>query len=153
MQILCQRAEDANSVYDSERNRDSARRLLALSGTGFVFSCFARAFARVTAAHVRRICSGDVWTPELCDTIKALWADSSLQRLFTTSDVQAQVNESAVYFFNQLDRFRDPEGYTPTKQDVLRARVRSTGIEEAEFKFEELKFRMLDVGGQRSERR
>ncbi len=94
-----------------------------------------------------------MWTPELCDILKALWADSSLQRLFTTAEVQAQVNESTTYFFNQLDRFRDPEGYTPTKQDVLRARVRSTGIEEAEFKLEELKFRMLDVGGQRSERR
>jgi len=35
----------------------------------------------------------------------------------------------------------------------LRARVRTTGIQEAEFKFEELEFRMLDVGGQRSERR
>lgn len=41
----------------------------------------------------------------------------------------------------------------PDQQDVLRARVRSTGIEEAEFTFEDLAFRMLDVGGQRSERR
>jgi GTPase SAR1 family protein len=37
--------------------------------------------------------------------------------------------------------------------DVLRARVRTTGIEEAQFELEEFKFRMLDVGGQRSERR
>lgn len=46
----------------------------------------------------------------------------------------------------------DP-GYIPSKDDVLRARVRSTGIEEAEFTFEDIKFRMCDVGGQRSERR
>lgn len=43
--------------------------------------------------------------------------------------------------------------YVPTQADVLRARVRSTGIEEAEFTFEDLSFRMCDVGGQRSERR
>ena len=43
--------------------------------------------------------------------------------------------------------------YIPTQADVLRARVRSTGIEEAEFKFEDISFRMVDVGGQRSERR
>ena len=43
--------------------------------------------------------------------------------------------------------------FIPNEQDVLRARVRSTGIDEAEFDFEDLQFRMLDVGGQRSERR
>lgn len=43
--------------------------------------------------------------------------------------------------------------YIPSHADVLRARVRSTGIEEAEFTFEDLSFRMADVGGQRSERR
>jgi len=41
----------------------------------------------------------------------------------------------------------------PTYDDVLRARVRSIGIEEAEFVFEKLHFTMVDVGGQRSERR
>ncbi len=43
--------------------------------------------------------------------------------------------------------------YVPTTADVLRARIRSTGIEEAEFKFSDVAFRMLDVGGQRSERK
>lgn len=46
----------------------------------------------------------------------------------------------------------DPN-FTPTDQDVLRARVRTTGIEEAEFEIDAFQFRMLDVGGQRSERR
>lgn len=55
-------------------------------------------------------------------------------------------------FFDNIDRFLNPD-YMPDQQDVLRARVRSTGIEEAEFTFEDLAFRMLDVGGQRSERR
>jgi len=55
-------------------------------------------------------------------------------------------------FFEEIDRFMD-ESYIPSEQDVLRARVRSTGIEEAEFQFDDLNFRMLDVGGQRSERR
>lgn len=41
----------------------------------------------------------------------------------------------------------------PTEQDALRARVRSTGIDEAEFAFQDLSFKMVDVGGQRSERR
>lgn len=43
--------------------------------------------------------------------------------------------------------------YVPTHADVLRARVRSAGIEEATFRFEDDFYRMIDVGGQRSERR
>lgn len=46
----------------------------------------------------------------------------------------------------------DPN-YIPDDEDILRARMRSTGIEEAEFKFLDMNFRMVDVGGQRSERR
>ena len=33
------------------------------------------------------------------------------------------------------------EAFIPTQDDVLRSRVRTTGIQEAEFKFEELEFR------------
>jgi len=45
------------------------------------------------------------------------------------------------------------DSYIPTYDDVLRVRVRSTGIEEATFIFEKIMFRVVDVGGQRSERR
>ncbi len=43
--------------------------------------------------------------------------------------------------------------YLPTEQDILRTRCRTTGIDEAIFVFEDLEFRLIDVGGQRSERR
>jgi len=45
------------------------------------------------------------------------------------------------------------DDYVPTYDDILRARVRTTGIEEAQFLFDGLRFMMVDVGGQRSERR
>jgi len=95
---------------------------------------------------------GDSWSMELAQDIKALWADPGIQRAYSSRDENYQLNDSASYFFDNIDRFMDP-GYIPTKDDVLRARVRSTGIEEAEFTFEDITFRMCDVGGQRSERR
>jgi hypothetical protein len=76
--------------------------------------------------------SGDSWTIAICDALMALWSDATVQQLFKTA--KSELNESSSYFFESLERFRDPQGYTPTAQDVLRARVRSTGIEEAEFK-------------------
>lgn len=44
-------------------------------------------------------------------------------------------------------------GYQPTKEDVLRCRVRTTGIVEANFDFRGFAFKLIDVGGQRNERR
>lgn len=41
----------------------------------------------------------------------------------------------------------------PTDQDVLRSRVKTTGIAESTFLFGNLKYRIFDVGGQRSERK
>jgi len=45
------------------------------------------------------------------------------------------------------------DDFVPNYDDVLRARVRTTGIEEAKFIFDKRIFHVVDVGGQRSERR
>jgi len=55
-------------------------------------------------------------------------------------------------FFDRAPNFIDPN-FLPDDQDVLRARVRTTGIDEAYFTFDDMYFRMVDVGGQRTERR
>ena len=55
-------------------------------------------------------------------------------------------------FFIDLDRLFNKE-FVPTDQDVLRARLRTTGITETVFDLDNLQYRMFDVGGQRSERK
>jgi guanine nucleotide-binding protein subunit alpha len=55
-------------------------------------------------------------------------------------------------FFNQVDRLF-MAGYTPTDEDIIRSRVKTTGIAETIFKEGALTYRMFDVGGQRSERK
>jgi len=62
------------------------------------------------------------------------------------------MNDTANYFFDNLERFFQPD-YIPSIDDILRVRVRSTGIEEADFKLDRTVFKFIDVGGQRSERR
>ncbi|KAG7283237.1 hypothetical protein CRUP_004979 [Coryphaenoides rupestris] len=63
-----------------------------------------------------------------------------------------QLNDSAAYYLNDLERIGKGD-YIPTQQDVLRTRVKTTGIVETHFTFKELHFKMFDVGGQRSERK
>ena len=41
----------------------------------------------------------------------------------------------------------------PNDQDMLHARLRTTGITETLFEMRNINFRMMDVGGQRSERK
>ena len=55
-------------------------------------------------------------------------------------------------YFDSIDRLLDKD-YVPTNQDILRARVKTTGIIEMKFKVGDLVYRMFDVGGQRSERK
>uniref|UniRef100_A0A3B3T183 Guanine nucleotide binding protein (G protein), alpha transducing activity polypeptide 2 n=1 Tax=Paramormyrops kingsleyae TaxID=1676925 RepID=A0A3B3T183_9TELE len=88
---------------------------------------------------------------ELSDVIKRLWKDSGVQAAFERA-AEYQLNDSASYYLNDLDRITQQD-YMPTEQDVLRSRVKTTGIIEEQFSCKELHFRMFDVGGQRSERK
>ncbi|XP_008587141.1 PREDICTED: guanine nucleotide-binding protein subunit alpha-11 [Galeopterus variegatus] len=67
-------------------------------------------------------------------------------------DVEKVTTFSAKYYLTDVDRIAT-SGYLPTQQDVLRVRVPTTGIIEYPFDLENIIFRMVDVGGQRSERR
>lgn len=90
-------------------------------------------------------------TPELANFMKRLWHDGGVQHCFSRSR-EYQLNDSAPYYLNALDRISQ-QGYVPTQQDVLRTRVKTTGIVETDFSFKDLNFKLFDVGGQRSERK
>jgi len=95
----------------------------------------------------------NVWSPVVGAAIKSLWQDTGIQAVFAKSNhLEIQLNDTADYFFNHVDRFSSAT-YVPSDGDILRTRVRSTGIEEATFVFDKMTFRVVDVGGQRSERR
>ncbi|KAG7280580.1 hypothetical protein CRUP_028306 [Coryphaenoides rupestris] len=88
---------------------------------------------------------------EMAEIILRLWKDTGIQACFDRAS-EYQLNDSAGYYLNDLARLILP-GYVPTEQDVLRSRVKTTGIVETQFSFKDLHFRMFDVGGQRSERK
>ncbi|KAH8364267.1 G protein alpha i subunit [Drosophila suzukii] len=89
--------------------------------------------------------------PEIVLLMKKLWADGGVQQSFARSR-EYQLNDSAGYYLNSLDRIAQPN-YIPTQQDVLRTRVKTTGIIETHFSCKQLHFKLFDVGGQRSERK
>lgn len=71
--------------------------------------------------------------------MKHLWRDAGVQNCFSRSR-EYQLNDSAAYYLNSLDRISQPD-YLPTQQDVLRTRVKTTGIIETHFSFKGLYFK------------
>ncbi|KAL9338977.1 hypothetical protein Peur_067992 [Populus x canadensis] len=116
-------------------------------------------------------------TKELAQEIETLWRDAAIQ-VASSSKIHIQlpwnlyycyketyaggnglqVPDCTPYFMENLQRLSDAN-YIPTKEDVLYARVRTTGVVEIQFspvgenkKSGEV-YRLFDVGGQRNERR
>ncbi|KAF1377682.1 hypothetical protein PFLUV_G00203280 [Perca fluviatilis] len=85
------------------------------------------------------------------DAIMRVWNDHGVQRCYDRRR-EFQLSDSAKYYLSDLDRIT-AQSYIPTLQDILRVRVPTTGIIEYPFDLSKVIFRMVDVGGQRSERR
>ena len=59
---------------------------------------------------------------------------------------------SLKYFLTRIEEISE-KNYVPTTEDILQVRIPTTGIAELIFEYRNIRFRMVDVGGQRSERR
>ncbi|KAJ9318506.1 hypothetical protein DTO271D3_1168 [Paecilomyces variotii] len=85
------------------------------------------------------------------DAMEGMWADEGVQKAVARGHEFA-LHDNLHYFYNSLDRIFEP-GWLPDNQDMLHSRLRTTGITETLFELGQMNFRMMDVGGQRSERK
>ncbi|KAF9476375.1 G-alpha-domain-containing protein [Pholiota conissans] len=97
------------------------------------------------AWHVVRGCKED---------IQWLWTDSVTQRILRDRNVRLE--DSSGFFLEDVDRVTDPD-YEPSDQDVLCARLRTTGVQEYHFILDRangtiLDWVMYDVAGIRTSR-
>jgi len=90
-------------------------------------------------------------TPELGHAIQALWREPTILAAYEKRST-FQLPDSAAYFFSKIDHVARKD-YIPNNDDILRARVRTTGIVENNFSIDGNNFQMFDVGGQRNERK
>nr|CAB3250018.1 guanine nucleotide-binding protein G(q) subunit alpha [Phallusia mammillata] len=83
--------------------------------------------------------------------IRSLWKDQGIQKCYDRRR-EYQLSDSTKYYLTDLERIQQRD-FLPTQQDILRVRIPTTGIIEYPFNLQQIIFRMVDVGGQRSERR
>jgi len=127
--VLCMRALcEASPEYGGVECKESLQYVLALDDDDT---------AKIESSNVHHF--------------KALWADKAIQRAYEHRN-KFQLPDSALYYFERLDVISAP-AYIPTEQDILRTRVKTSGIVVNDFLVEGNEFKMIDVGGQRNERK
>uniref|UniRef100_A0AAF5PGG8 Guanine nucleotide-binding protein alpha-6 subunit n=1 Tax=Wuchereria bancrofti TaxID=6293 RepID=A0AAF5PGG8_WUCBA len=88
---------------------------------------------------------------EMAKIIQQIWQSNSIQLVYERR-FSYQLLDNAKFFLNSLGRITSPD-YSPTTQDILQCRFKTRGIHEINFVYKKVDFKMIDVGGQRSERR
>jgi len=93
-------------------------------------------------------------TEEAASLIQELWETDFIQKVFDrNNEIQLPGGSSGTeYYIREANRFSRKD-YLPTQEDVLRAKLRTSGITELTFTVDHMDVTMVDVGGQRSERR
>ncbi|KAG0141923.1 hypothetical protein CROQUDRAFT_51025 [Cronartium quercuum f. sp. fusiforme G11] len=92
--------------------------------------------------------AGQPYPQHYLEPLKRFWVDGGVRKAMDLGNEWAMPEN----FYPDLDRLFDP-AYLPSDQDILHCRGKTTGITETTFNVSELKYRMFDVGGQRSERK
>ncbi|KAJ7159795.1 heterotrimeric G-protein alpha subunit, GPA2-like protein [Mycena filopes] len=101
--------------------------------------------------HAEDLRDGEVFPMRYYGALARLWAEPVVRTAWGRGN-EAAVPENLHYFFSHLPRLFDP-AYVPNEQDIVRARARTIGITETTFRLREHEMLMVDVGGQKSERR
>ncbi|KAJ3782383.1 heterotrimeric GTP-binding alpha subunit [Lentinula aff. detonsa] len=88
------------------------------------------------------------------DNIELLWKDNDTQRALEEREIN--LRDSPGFFLDDVDRIASPS-YQPTDSDIVRARVRTDGVEEHHLVAETARlkgndFYITDVSGMRSAR-
>uniref|UniRef100_A0A1I7UMX9 Guanine nucleotide-binding protein G(K) subunit alpha n=1 Tax=Caenorhabditis tropicalis TaxID=1561998 RepID=A0A1I7UMX9_9PELO len=129
LNALIKAMEQLKIEWGTQDHESDARKLLSFSTTG----------------------EEDELPEELVVLMKSVWSDDGIQKCLERSR-EYQLNDSAAYYLSQLDRICAPN-YVPTQDDILRTRIKTTGIVETQFVYKDRLFLVFDVGGQRSERK
>lgn len=96
-------------------------------------------------------CADDVVDSAKAELILKLWADPGIQKVWDRRS-EFQIIETTMSYLQSMDRISAPN-YIPTQQDILLARVRTSGILTEAYVIDGNIFEMYDVGGQRNERK
>jgi len=92
-----------------------------------------------------------IMPPEMADDVVLLWNSRAVKEAFARKN-EFWILDGAEYYFERCKAATAP-GFVPNEEDVIMARARTTGIVLTEVVADDLTWVVVDVGGQRSERK
>ncbi|XP_065837544.1 guanine nucleotide-binding protein G(s) subunit alpha-like [Oscarella lobularis] len=95
--------------------------------------------------------ANEALTDDFFSWTRDLWRDDAVQTMYERAN-EFQLIDSAQYFLDRIEVIRRAD-YIPDVQDLLHCRVLTRGIFETKFTYRSVRFHIVDVGGQRDERR
>jgi GTPase SAR1 family protein len=90
-------------------------------------------------------------TPDIAVQINHLWHDAGIRATFERRTEYWNM-DATPYYLNEIYRIAEPD-FEPTEDDMVMTRVRTTGIVVTAVEEPPFTYQVVDVGGQRSERR
>jgi len=104
---------------------------------------------------VRDIMAATLLSPKISQDIDTLGNNPMIQKLLAKRGDEMQLQggvEGVKYYFANVLRFASDD-FQPTFEDILKARRKTSGVIETVFDHDGTQFTLVDVGGQRSERK
>jgi len=86
------------------------------------------------------------------ELVKRLWEDPVVPEALKHESKLSMLETPMDYYMDNIDRILSDD-YVPNKDDILHARARTIGVVSIEFSVDSVLCRMLDVGGQKNERK
>jgi len=129
MQTLLEAAAAFEYSFESQEDKDAAKRIAEIQIAG----------------------DTPALTEDLALDVHRLWKTPQIQSTYKRRD-EFWLLESCSYYFERVHQYAD-EGYIPNEEDIIMARARTTGIIETQFDRGDIQWKVVDVGGQRSERK
>jgi len=103
--------------------------------------------------EIELVTSAQELTSDVAKAILKLWKSKPIKAAWEReNEISVPGGACAEYYFENSKRFAG-EDFVPTNDDICRAKLRTTGVAETSFELGEAKFTLIDVGGQRGERR
>jgi len=89
---------------------------------------------------------------KVANALWKIWSVKSVKDFYFMKEFDLPVPHTSNYFWDKVLRI-SADNYSPSKEDIFRTKHRTLGINEIMFEYEGFSFSIIDVGGQRSERR
>lgn len=89
---------------------------------------------------------------EVLEKVQSIWEDTDIITVGSKLPKKSEYSESLNYVLKNLKRISSND-WEPTNEDILHVRQRTTGIVETKFDAGKYNWSLIDVGGQKVERR